>query len=188
VIPDKIRGLQRLQQTQVASADSDVSSSTMAKIEDTHSEFGRAARRKAEPRQELLAEDAREQCGQLARRARDAFKEACESDEPDQAESCYAAAVDAIKELWSLAPLRDQPFRDLLAALDAALRHGSITDFNTTQRNVIRSAFTDLPRWLLDEGAVADHLARFVEQDISVLGPIVPRANKRLRITIEELD
>jgi hypothetical protein len=131
--------------------------------------------------------DVREQCGLLARQARDAFREACNSQEPDQTDACFASVLHSITNLWEFARLRDRPFRDLLAALDAALRHRVMREFGPTQQDALQIAFADLPRWHLDDETVACHLTRFVECDVDLLGPITSPSNKRFRITFDEV-
>jgi hypothetical protein len=135
----------------------------------------------------IEADVARDECQRLARAARDAFKSACESGDADQADSLYGVTTDSLEELWKFAALRDQPFRDLLAALEAALRDHTISDFSDHQRNVLRHAFADLTRWLLEENAVEAHLAKFADTKIDILGPVRKTARK-FRIVIEEID
>jgi hypothetical protein len=156
-------------------------------IEPTDADWPRNSNRKL--RIDPSLSDVRGECTSLAREAKDAFKEACGAGEndQDQADACYATTLRALEGLWNFAHLRDQPFRDLLAALEAALKYRSIRDFNSDQRNVLCIAFGDLPRWHLDDSQVEEHLSRFVEQDVEVTTPLSFQTGKRLKITIEEV-
>ena len=120
------------------------------------------------------ASEVREQCGARARAARDSFREACESEEEDQADACFAETVASLKELWPLAVYRAQPFKDLLGALDAALRYRSLGEFEPHQRDALRTALSDLPKWHLADSEVESHLRRFAEHGIDITGPVTP--------------
>ncbi|MEI5604532.1 hypothetical protein, partial [Streptomyces brasiliscabiei] len=74
------------------------------------------------------------------------FIVACESSDPGNVELSLIALQDLIHNHWKTAKLRDTPFRDLLAALEAATRDKEMSDFDSTQRNVLRTAFQDLAR------------------------------------------
>lgn len=134
-----------------------------------------------------MAEDARDSCISLARRVGDAFKEACESKEPDEADANYASVKGALEELWDYAYLRDRPFRDLLALLEAASKRAELAQFSETQRDAIARAFHDLPRWMLDEDTVTAHVERFADQDIDITGPIRSGHGQRIRVIFEEV-
>jgi hypothetical protein len=123
----------------------------------------------------------------LSRRARDAFRDACSSEDADEAEANFASAKSFIEELWEYAYLRDRPFRDLLALLDAALKRVELNDLNQTQRDVLSQAFSDLPRWMLEDTTVEGHIGRFAEYDIDITGPLRTSTGKRVRVTFEVL-
>ncbi len=133
------------------------------------------------------ARELRDACVSLARRAGDAFSEACESTALDEADSNFSSSKGTLEELWGYAALRDRPFRDLLALLDAALKRTELGQLSDTQRDVIRQAFCDLPRWMLDDSAVEAHIERFADADIDILGPVRCREGQRVRVTFEEI-
>lgn len=124
----------------------------------------------------------------LARRARDAFREACEATDPDQAEASFLAARYKLEELWQYAPVRDRAFRDLLGLLDAALRRTEWVDLSQSQRDVLRQAFADLPKMFLDDDLVGQHIERFADQAIDVLGPLRPATAKRIEVSFKEIE
>jgi hypothetical protein len=132
---------------------------------------------------------AREECSRLARLARNSFRSACDAQEEDDADAHYAASVDTLSRLWQYATVRDRPFKDLLAALQVALRDASIRQFDARQRDALRTAFADLALWHLDPEKVAGHIDRLTEVGVDLLAPVRPRAGmKKLRITIEEIE
>ncbi|MBM4070492.1 MAG: hypothetical protein FJ271_16280 [Planctomycetes bacterium] len=133
------------------------------------------------------AGEIRDICQQLACRARDAFKDACSSISIDEAEASLASTKGHIEELWEYAYLRDRPFRDLLALLDAALKRAALPDLNTAQRDVLRQAFADLPRWMLEDATVDDHIDRFAEHDVDIIGPLRATRGKRFVVSFEEV-
>lgn len=132
--------------------------------------------------------DAREECGRLARRARDAFKSACDAEAKDDADSHCSAVVDLIAQLWNHALIRDRPFKDLLAALEVALRDAAMDQLDARQRDALRLAFADLPVWHLDAGTVGKHIEGLTEAGIDLFAPVRPKAGKKFRIVIEEVD
>jgi hypothetical protein len=135
------------------------------------------------------AETLMDACQGIARRARDAFKEACEIADVDQAEANFLEAKDKLKDLWNYAYLRDRPFRDLLALLQASVTSGNLSDFGSHQKDVLRQAFADLPKLFLEDKLVEQHIDRFAEHELDgVVAPIRQPQGKRLRITIEEVD
>jgi len=134
------------------------------------------------------ASDARDECVSLARRARDAFKDACSATTPDESEAAFASAKHMLDDLWEYAYLRDRPFRDLLALLDAALKRAELAEFKEVQRNVLRKAFCDLPRWILDEATVEGHIIRFADHDVDITSPLRSSHGKRLRVKIEVIE
>src|SRR5262249_42073445 len=119
---------------------------------------------------------------------RDAFQEACAAITPDEAEAAFASTKRLVEELWEYAYLRDRPFRDLLALVDAALKRADLAGFQEEQRKVVRQAFSDLPRWMLDEAAVEGHVLRFADHDIDITGPLRTTPGKRLRVKIEVVE
>jgi hypothetical protein len=130
-----------------------------------------------------------EACQAVARRARDCFKEACESEEPDEAETSYLAAKDKLEELRGYAHLRDRVFRDLLMLVLAAVKFTNLHDITPHQRDILRTAFADLPVLFLDSAAVERHIGSFADAGMDqVLDPIRPPKGKRLKVTIEEAD
>jgi hypothetical protein len=109
----------------------------------------------------------------VARRAQDAFKEACQSADPDQTEVNFMEAKDKLKDLWKYAHLRDRPFRDLLALLQAAIQSADVAAIGQNQRDVLHQAFADLPKLCLEDNLVEQHIDRFAEHDLDgVVGPI----------------
>lgn len=134
------------------------------------------------------ASELRDACVALARRARDAFKEACSSETPDEAEASFASAKSVVEELWEYAYLRDRPFRDLLALLDAALKRAELTELSETKRDVLGQAFSALPRWMLDDTTVEGHIDRFAEHDVDIIGPLRATTGKRVRVTFEVIE
>lgn len=132
--------------------------------------------------------DVRDDSQDLARKARDAFRDACALKDADSSEASYLAVRSHLKDLWQLAKVRDRPFCDLLAILDAATRLAELADFNFTQRDVIRNAFQSLPKWLIGEDEVIEHIQKFAEFGIDITGPIRQKPGKKLRITIEEVE
>ncbi|HJT76146.1 MAG TPA: hypothetical protein VJ739_03000 [Gemmataceae bacterium] len=135
-----------------------------------------------------LAQELRDSCVALARRARDAFKDACSAGMPDEVEASFASAKGLIQELWEFAYLRDRPFRDLLGLLDAALKRAELSELSDCQRDVLRQAFADLPRWMLDEGTVEGHVDRFAEHGVDIIGPLRIATGKKVRVTFEVVD
>ena len=155
---------------------------------------GPAFSHKATPsRSPAQGDEVREEVQRLARKARDAFRLACESagaGDVEQGDEALAAAKKAIRSLWDYAVFRDRPFRDLLAAIDAAVRHRSIDEFVTAQRDVLGSAFGDLAKWLLGDEEVGKHLDRFAEHNIDILAPVTPRPaveRERFEVIIRKL-
>lgn len=125
----------------------------------------------------------------LARRARDAFKEACESTDADEAEASFLAVKQSLTELADYLYLRDRAFRDLLGLLAAATRHVEFSAVETHQRDALSLAFADLPRMFLDDSTVEQHIDCFAEHGIDeVLRPVNSPKQKRLKITIEEVE
>jgi hypothetical protein len=141
------------------------------------------ADRRPQPKEEL-----RDACVSLARRARDAFSEACSSDDPDEADSSFASAKSLLDQLWDYAYLRDRPFRDLLALLEGALKPVELESLRDAQREAIRQAFDDLPRWMLDDSTVEGHIDRFAEEDIDPTAPVRGTPGKKVRVTIEVIE
>jgi hypothetical protein len=133
-------------------------------------------------------EDPRTVSQDLARRARDAFRDACDEIDQDTSEGNYAAMRSTIEELWRFAKYRDMAFRDLLAMLDAATKHKDLEAFDPTQRDVLRSTFQDLPRWIIEYDVVQTAIQKFAEHGIDITGPIRQRTAKGYRITIEEIN
>jgi hypothetical protein len=131
------------------------------------------------------AEEARDLCVTLARRASDAFKDACNAPTADEAESAFATVKQMLEELWGYAYLRDRPFRDLLALLDAALKRASLVDLKENERDVLRQAFRDLPKWMLDICTVDEHIIRFADQGVDITSPLRPINGKQIRMKIE---
>lgn len=136
---------------------------------------------------EQPTDEIRDECVAMARQTRDAFRDACDGGTGLDAELSFATTKRLIEDLWGYAYLRDRPFRDLLALLDAALKRVDFTTLHKTQRDVLRQAFSDLPRWLLDESTVQGHIERFAEHDIDVVGPLRSATGRKLRISIEEI-
>jgi hypothetical protein len=134
------------------------------------------------------SEDVRDRMQAIARKARDGFRDACSTIDGDTAELNYIACRDALGALWEHAHLRDVPFRDLLAALSAAVNHTEFADFDESQRDVLRTAFTDLPRWLIEQAIVIEHLERFADHGVDILGPIRSQPKIAYRVVIEEID
>ncbi len=134
------------------------------------------------------ATELRDACVALARRARDAFSDACSTENPDEEEASFASAKNLIEDLWEYAYLRDRPFRDLLALLDAALKRAELMEFSETQRDVLSQAFSDLPRWMLDDTTVEGHIDRFAEYDVDITGPLRATTGKRVRVTFEVIE
>lgn len=134
------------------------------------------------------ASELRDACVALASRARDAFEDACSTEDPDESEASFASAKSLIEDLWEYAYLRDRPFRDLLALLDAALKRAELLEFSGTQRDVLSQAFSDLPRWMLDDTTVEGHIDRFAEYDVDITGPLRATTGKRVRVTLEVIE
>lgn len=134
------------------------------------------------------ATEFRDACVALGRRARDAFKDACSLETPDEAESSFSSAKSLIEDLWEYAYLRDRPFRDLLALLDAALKRAELIELSETQRDVLRQAFSDLPRWMLEDTTVEGHIDRFAEHAVDIMGPLRVTKGKRVRVTFEVIE
>ncbi len=134
------------------------------------------------------ASELRDACVALACRARDAFNDACSTESPDESEASFASVKSLIEELWEYAYVRDRPFRDLLALLDAALKRAELMEFSETQRDVLSQAFADLPRWMLDDTAVEGHIDRFAEHDVDITGPLRAITGKRVRVTLEVIE
>ncbi len=142
----------------------------------------------AEPLSPEQAESLRDACLVLAQTARDAFREACTATNPDQADACLAAAKDALERLWAYAPLRARPFRDLLGLLEAALKRTELSQLTTTQRDVLRQAFSALPRWILDDETVEDFIDKFADHEIDITGPLRPMTPKRVRVIFQPIE
>jgi hypothetical protein len=134
------------------------------------------------------ADRLREDSLSLARRAWMSFRDACEANDSDVRDASYHAARSALDELWSYAKHRDRPFRDLLGMLTAATKRTDIEVFDNTQRDVLRGAFADLSRWLLDYDAVLRHIESFAEHGVDITGPLRSQPTRRLKITIEEAE
>ena len=134
------------------------------------------------------ARELRDVCVELARRAKNAFIDACSSAGPDEAETSFISAKSLLEELWDYAYLRDRPFRDLLALLDAALKRAELGEFDESQRDVLRQAFADLPRWLLDDAILASHIERFAEHNVDITSPLRAASGKKVRVTIEVIE
>jgi hypothetical protein len=130
----------------------------------------------------------RDVCVSTARRALDSYAGACDAADPDQSEACYVAAKAALEDLWGYARWRDRYFRDLLALLEAAVKPRELTDFAPAQREALRRAFEDLPKWILDDRTLEEHIDKFAELDIDITAPIRPASSRRLRLTLEEMD
>jgi hypothetical protein len=123
----------------------------------------------------------------MARRANEAFRDACEAQDGDEAEPNFLAAKKLTENLWEYAYLRDRPFRDLLALVDAALKRTDLLQLSQVQRDSIRQAFADLPRWLLDEDTVEKHIELFAEHDVDITGPLRSTNGRKVRVTFEEV-
>lgn len=122
-----------------------------------------------------------------ARSAASAFRDACESRSEDEGESRFVAAKEALKELWQFARMKSRAFQDLVGLIDAAVGHAQLSDFDQTQRDVLRIAFLDLQRWFIEEEAVQECIKRFAECGIDILGPVrVVPATRKYRVSIEE--
>jgi hypothetical protein len=104
------------------------------------------------------------------------------------AEQSLDVAKTTLDELWKFAKYRDRAFQDLLAIIEPALKRREISDFNSTQRDILRTAFTYLPQWMIDYDVVEELTEKFAEHDIDITGPITTLQNKRFKITIEEID
>ena len=145
--------------------------------------------REPEPARDRTGDDDPRTLSQdLARRARDAFRDACESLDKDSSEASYVAMRSTIDDLWRFARYRDMAFRDLLAIVDAATKHKDLDAFDPTQRDVLRSTFQELPRWIIEYDVVQTAIHKFADHGIDITGPIRQRTAKGYRITIEEID
>lgn len=134
------------------------------------------------------SDNLRDASQRIARNAWIAFRDACEANDLDQQESNYLAARSSLDELWGYAKYRDIPFRDLLSILTAATKYTPLKNFSSTQRDVLRDTFRDLPRWLLDYDTVLAHIEKFAEYDIDITSPIKEVSPKRFKVTIEEVE
>jgi hypothetical protein len=135
-----------------------------------------------------IGTDPREESPRLARRARDSFRSACESQDVDTAEISYLTARATVVDLWNCAKYRDRGFRDLLALLDAAITRTDFNSFDDAQKEAIRSAFNDLPRWLIDYDALDRHIERFAEVDIDVTKPVLGDPINKYKIIIQQIE
>ncbi len=129
---------------------------------------------------------ARDEFLATARRSRDAFRDACAAASPDDAEANFAECRAKLVDLWRFARLRDQPFRDLLGLVEAAVRSHEFDQLHQAQRDALAAALADLAQWFLDDAAVEKHIASFVEHDINTLKPVLLSSEKRYRVVIEE--
>ena len=146
------------------------------------------ARKIEQPEETSDAAQLRDASQNAARNAWIAFKDACESEDPDRQEASYLAARSVLDDLWGFAKYRDAPFRDLLSILTAAIKHTPFEKFDGTQRDVLRNAFRELTRWLIDYNAVMGHIEKFAEYDIDITGPIRKAGAKKFKITVEEVE
>ena len=128
----------------------------------------------------------RDQIQGFCRSARDSFIDACEASGLENSELNFMACCAVIERLWAFAKYRDVPFRDLLGILTAALKGRELSDFDSTQKDVLRSAFSLLPIWFLEYEAVEDMIGKFADHDIDITGPISQKPPKRFRIIVEE--
>jgi len=129
----------------------------------------------------------RDDCVAMARRASEAFADACEAETEDEAEASFLVAKRFVENLWEYAYLRDQPFRDLLALVDAALKRAELPQLSQAQRDSVREALSDIHRWLLDEDTVEEHIERFAEHDVDITGPLRSTTGRKVRVTFEEV-
>jgi hypothetical protein len=100
----------------------------------------------------------------------------------------FASVKSLFEELWGYAYLRDRPFRDLLALLETGVKYAEWTGLNDAQRDVLRQAFSDLARWMLDDETVDGHRDRFADHDLDVTGPLRPRPGQKLRVRVEVIE
>jgi hypothetical protein len=133
------------------------------------------------------AEDQLETSQGLARKARDSFRAACHATEPDRIETNFLASRYGLQELWDYATVRNRAFRDLLAALDAAVRYADFAAFSESQRTALNDAFDDLPKMFLEGDQVRRHLDRFAAEGIDILGPLRSKTSRRVEVTFREI-
>jgi hypothetical protein len=131
------------------------------------------------------ARELREQIYADARTARQAFESACNQSDPERAEAAFAGAVGRVLELWVHAPMRDIWFRDLLAAVDVAIRHRAFIELNGAQRDAISLTLRDLARWHVGEEHVCAMTERFVAAGIDLTRPL-KAGKRRFVVTITE--
>jgi hypothetical protein len=129
--------------------------------------------------------DIRDDCLRVTRRARDAFSAAISSGKDvDAADALLASATDFITLLWDFAKYRDQPFRDLLSAVEVATKRRTMDSFTDSQKNAILGALTDLTRWHLDAETADLHINELTDAGIDFMAPVTHLDHKKIRITI----
>jgi hypothetical protein len=137
---------------------------------------------------DIPAQELREEIGDIAREAAESFANACRTSNPTEAENKFASVSVLIKELWNYSAIRDLPFRDLLAAIDAAIRHRVLQDFDLGQRDAIALALRRLCHWRIGFDDVDEIIKRFVSQKIDLMRPITNGKRKRKwKVTVTEI-
>lgn len=137
------------------------------------------------PATDESARELREQICADARTARQAFESACNQSDPERAEVVFAGAVARVLELWAHAAARDIWFRDLLAAVDVALRYRLFVELTPAQRDAVGLTLRDLARSHVSEEHVDEMTKRFVASGIDLTRPLKP-GKRRFVVTITE--
>lgn len=133
--------------------------------------------------------DVREDCLRIARRAREAFTLATAPNaRQDDADAAFAVVGECIAQLWEYAKYRDQPFKDLLAAVEISVRGRTVDSLSASQETALFLAVAELPRWHLDALSVEKSIDQLTDAQFDLLAPVKALGDKKIRIsvTVEE--
>ena len=131
----------------------------------------------------------RDECIPKTRLLRDKFLIAQKSQDPMNAEMSFQSMKSLLKELWTYESYRDQPFRDLLALIEAALVPlANFSVISERQGAAIGLALRDLAKWPLDDSEVVEHIARFEDNGIDMSAPLTGKGREGYKITIERIE
>ena len=137
-----------------------------------------------------IAPDAvRDECMNIARRALNTFQIAMVPDtDDDTSEDSLGAVVSMLSSIWQYASFRDQPFKDLLAAVEVSLREKRRDQFTEEQHSVVFEALKLLPLWAIDKEQADQLVDKLIDAGFSLTAPVMPVRSGRARITIEYME
>jgi len=137
-------------------------------------------------RPQAISGDLRDDCMNLGRKAVESFQVAIDPKaDLDTSEEYLSSTVSLLNSLWNYEHVRDQPFRDLLAAVEVSIRGRSREEFSANQLEVLLDAMAALPTWLLDKAVVDEKIDKIIDAGFDLLAPVKSEKHQKVRIILE---